>query len=190
MNVLSPALWYPRTPLFVCRGVNFPLIRGVTRPFMINIHQGEARRTSYSPSRWASVMVLAYSPNHLWRRWCSFQRGTTGPVLPKLTRARPELCYQRPRVSDEHDRLTSVPGSSFRRTRPHRHLIPQPSYLHTHAYLSLVCLGEPKSGTTLASVWAHGALVKTCDFLDEWFGSKSCHVNGHQGKGGPPGKFQ
>lgn len=25
-------------------------------------------------------------------------------------------------------------------------------------------------------VWAHGALVKTCDFLNEWFGSESCSV--------------
>lgn len=36
--------------------------------------------------------------------------------------------------------------------------------------------GEPKSGTTFMYHWTHGALVHTCNFLNHWFGSDSCHA--------------
>lgn len=31
--------------------------------------------------------------------------------------------------------------------------------------------------------WAHGALVITCDFLNEWFGSESCSVHDSRDEG-------
>ena len=36
--------------------------------------------------------------------------------------------------------------------------------------------GEPKSGTTFMYHWAHGALIRTCNFLNEWFGGTSCQL--------------
>ena len=37
-------------------------------------------------------------------------------------------------------------------------------------------VGEPKSGTTFMYHWAHGALIRTCNFLNKWFGDTSCHL--------------
>ena len=40
--------------------------------------------------------------------------------------------------------------------------------------LKLSYTGEPKSGTTFMYHWAHGALVRSCSFLNTWFGIDSC----------------
>lgn len=36
--------------------------------------------------------------------------------------------------------------------------------------------GEPKSGTTFMYQWAHGALVHTCEYLRQWYGQDTCHL--------------
>lgn len=41
----------------------------------------------------------------------------------------------------------------------------------------MVQTSEPKSGTTFMFYWAHGALIRTCDFLKAFFGSKSCRMS-------------
>lgn len=43
-------------------------------------------------------------------------------------------------------------------------------------YVNMQERGEPKCGTKFMFDWAHGALLRTCDVLDGWYGGQTCHL--------------